>query len=388
MKRRTFIRGAGAAGVAGLAGCAGTSKRGASNDSSTGTSSGTSTSNSGSATNGTKGTTAGSTKGTQTLVVGTYNAFVDAPSSSPGAWLKKQFESEHDATIQWETHDNDVNYYIERALRGVDIGTDLYVGLDTDMLIKVDQKLSGGQQLFAPLKKGAVEGRGKVKGSLEFDPKKRVIPYDTGYITPVYNAHEVTAPKTFDGLLKSKYKGDLIVENPTSSATGQAFLLHTIKAKGENGYLDYWKKLKKNGVKVLGTWDDAYTAYSNGEAPMVISYSTDLVYAHNDNEDLKKHQVRFLNHQGYANPEGMARFAASDKTDLANQFLSFMLKPEVQAKIAVLNVQFPATTDATLPKSFAKYAKEPKQPVSFNYKELKGNLDTWTNQWAQMFATK
>jgi thiamine transport system substrate-binding protein len=216
----------------------------------------------------------------------------------------------------------------------------------------------------------------------------RAVPYDTGYICLVWNERETTAPETFDGLLDSDHAGELIVQNPTSSATGTAFLLHTIAAKGEEGYLDYWRELKDNDVRVLGSWDDAYNAYSNGEAPMVVSYSTDQVFANEYGEPMAEHQLRFLNDQGYANPEGMARFAGTDRESLANEFMDFVLTPEVQAEIAVRNVQFPATTTATLPEDFAKFAHEPPEAVTFTYDELKGSLSEWTDAWARAFASK
>jgi len=139
---------------------------------------------------------------------------------------------------------------------------------------------------------------------------------------------------------------------------------------------------------VLGTWSDAYNAYSNGEAPMVVSYSTDQVYANRAGEDMSEHQIRFLNDQGYANPEGMARFAGTDAPDLANRFMEFVLRPEVQSEIAVRNVQFPATTTAELPEEYAKYAQEPPEPVTFTYEELKGRVGDWIDAWAQQFASK
>jgi thiamine transport system substrate-binding protein len=374
MKRRQFLRAAGAGGVAGLAGCVGGGGEG------TGTADGAGATRTGT----TAGTAAG---GTPELVVGTYGVFVDAPSTSPGVWLKRAFESEHDATIRYETPQSGVNYYVERALRGVEIPTDLYVGLDVNMLIRVDENLD--RPLFA-----AAEGlsrRDDVKEALEFDPKGRAVPYDTGYISLVYDETQeggFTAPETFDGLLREEYAGDLLTQNPTSSATGQAFLLHTVNAKGEDGYLDYWKGLKRNDVRVLGDWGSSYAAYSNGEAPMVVSYSTDQVYAHRSGADLSKHQIRFLNDQGYANPEGMARFAGTDRPELASAFMDFVLRPDVQAEIAVRNVQFPATTTAELPESFAKYAKEPPEAVTFSYDQLKGNLGEWTDAWARQFASK
>jgi thiamine transport system substrate-binding protein len=380
MRRRTFLRTAGASGTAALvAGClgGGTDQSGGSTAESTGASTDTSTA--------TNGTTVGSTAPAE-LVVATYSSFVDAPSSSPGPWLKEQYESEFDATLTWETPENGLNYFIERQLGGAGIDADAYVGLDTNMLIRIDEKLS--EPLFAPVEEGALSRRDEVKSSLEFDPKGRAVPYDTGYICLVWNEEETTAPETFDGLLESEHAGELIVQNPTSSATGQAFLLHTVAAKGEDGYLDYWKALKQNDVRVLGNWEDAYNAYSNGEAPMVVSYSTDQVYANRYDEPMAEHQIRFLNDQGYANPEGMARFAGSDRTERVNEFMDFVLTPEVQAEIAVRNVQFPATTTTELPAEFAEYAHEPPEAVTFTYDELKGSLSEWTDAWARAFASK
>ncbi|MFC7205082.1 thiamine ABC transporter substrate binding subunit [Haloferax namakaokahaiae] len=379
MKRRTFLKVAGAGGASAmLAGCTGDGG---------GQQEPTTTTESGDSTTTTNGTTTGG--GNQVLTVATYGAFVDAPSSSPGVWLKQEFESEFDATLEWQTPDAGVNYYIERALRGVESDADAYVGLDAQMLVRIDEQLD--ESLFVPAE--GLSNLGDVNEELEFDPQGRAIPYDTGYISLVYDETQAesgtfTAPETFDGLLDSEFEGDLLCQNPTSSATGQAFLLHTIDAKGEDGYLDYWAQLKDNGVRVLGTWEDSYTAYSNGEAPMVVSYSTDQVYAKESGADLAKHQIRFLNDQGYANPEGMAQFADAANPSMAAEFMDFMLRPEVQAEIAVRNVQFPATTTAELPADFAEYAKAPPEAVTFSYERLKGNLSEWTDAWAQEFASK
>jgi len=378
MKRRTFLRTAGAGGAALLAGCGG---QGGPSETTTGAGTTETTAAETTAT----GTTVGDA-GDRTLVVATYSAFVDAPSTSPGAWLKQQFEAEHDATLVWQTPESEINYYIERQLQQVDVEADVYVGLDTEKLLRIDRKLDA--PLFDSFEADDLAGRGDVKEGLEFDPQGRAIPYDTGYVCLVWNENEVQAPETFDGLLDPALAGDLITQNPTSSTTGRAFLLHTIAAKGEDGYLDYWQRLQDNDVRVLGTWSDAYNAYSNGEAPMVVSYSTDQVYANRSGADMSEHQIRFLNDQGYANPEGMARFAGTDVPDLARRFVEFVLTPEVQAEIAVRNVQFPATTTAELPGEYGEYAKEPPEPVTFTYEELKGNVSGWIDAWAQQFASK
>ena len=385
MKRRTFVKSGAVGTLVGLAGCVGS--EGADQETTT-TEDATTTD----ATTEPETTTSDSEETTEaslsgTLTVATYSSFVDAPSSSPGPWLKETFEKRHpDVTVEWATPENELNYYVQRRAQNVDIEADLFVGVNTDHLIRIDDKL-GGKSLFEPTA-DALDNYGHVKEDLKFDPQQRAIPYDTGYISLVYDGNEVEAPGTFDALLNDEYEGDLIVENAQTAATGRAFLLWSIHVKGEDGYLDYWRKLKDNDVKILGSWDDAYTAWENGEAPMVVSYSTDQVYANRYDQDMSKHQVGFLNDQGYANPEGMAKFAGTDEPELAEAFMDFVLSADAQGEIAMRNVQFPATDWANVSAEFEKYAKEPANPVTFTYDELKGNVDEWVDSWAREIASK
>lgn len=330
---------------------------------------------------------------TPTLTVATYGSFIDAPSVSPGEWLKDEFESRFDAEIEWATPDNEVNHYIERAQSGADIDADLYVGLTTGNLVRVDEALD--EDLFVSA--GEIPGDADIRDGLRFDPFERAVPFDTGYVSLVYDGTETEAPETFDGLLDEEHRGDLIAQNPGGSETGEAFLLHTVhqfgdgdaiagEADTDDDYLDFWADLQANDVRVLGSWGDSYSAWGEGEAPMVVSYSTDQVFAAGEGADLEQHQIRFLNDQAYARPEGMALFADSDQPELAREFMSFMLEPEVQGEIAERNVAFPATETATLPDDYAELAQEPADPVTFTYEELQDSLDEWVDDWERQFA--
>ncbi|MFC7074218.1 thiamine ABC transporter substrate binding subunit [Halovenus rubra] len=318
-----------------------------------------------------------------TLTIGTYSAFLDAPSISPGGWLKEQFESEYDATIEWEAPENEINHYIERQSQGVSIDADLYVGINTDELVRIDEKLD--DSLF--IEAGEIPGSDNIRDGLSFDPSGRALPFDTGYVSPVYDSTQMEAPETFEGLLDEKYKGSLIAQNPGTSTTGRAFLLHTIDHFGEDSYLDFWSDLQDNGVQILGSWSDAYTAWEEGEAPMVVSYSTDQVFAEQAGDDLAKHQIQFLNDEGYANPEGMTIFNGADDPGLAREFMSFVLQPDIQGEIAKQNVAFPATDDATLPDGYNKLAKEPSNPVTLSYEQLQGSLEDWIEAWERQFIS-
>jgi thiamine transport system substrate-binding protein len=320
-----------------------------------------------------------------TLTVATYPSWVEGEGPA-GPWLKEEFEATYpDATVEYVTPESTVNNYIRRKSEGAPIDADLYVGLNVDQLLRVDAELDDA--LFLDVQ-GELENGGKVKDGLRFDPDGRAVPYDTGYISLVFDESAVDRPSTFTELTADAWSDSLIVQNAQSSATGRAFLLWTIQQFGADGYLDYWRSLKENGITVLGSWDDAYNAYSEEEKPMVVSYSTDQVYANRYDQDMTRHQVAFLDDQGYANPEGMALFADSDNRELATAFMDFMLSPAAQGEIAVRNVQFPAIpeSEAELPETFAQYAKAPAEPVTFTYEGLKGNVDGWTEDWAREIA--
>ncbi|USZ67053.1 thiamine ABC transporter substrate-binding protein [Halorussus salilacus] len=392
MDRRTFLKSGAAGGLLGLAGCLGSDDAGQQDTTEetaeTATTEETTTEGTETTAEETDEETTEADEGLSgTLTVATYGSFVDAPSSAPGPWLKETFEERHpDVTVEWATPDNEMNYYIQRAQQGVDIDADLYVGINVDHLIRIDEQLGDGG-LFAS-SVDALEHYDHVEDDLKFDPQQRAVPYDTGYISLVYDGTEVEDPETFDALTTDEYAGDLIVQNAQSAATGRAFLLWTIHNRGEENYLDYWEQLVDNDVRILGSWDDAYTAWDEGEAPMVVSYSTDQVYANREGADLDEHQVSFLDGQGYANPEGMARFADAPNPELAEAFMDFVLSAEAQGEIAMRNVQFPATDWAELSEEFEEYAKVPDDPVTFTYEELQGNVDEWVDTWARQIAGK
>jgi thiamine transport system substrate-binding protein len=392
MNRRRFLRTAtgSALGVA-LAGCLVSDEDGASTSEGGATTTDDATAGT-DATTG-DGTTVGSTTTASpdlsgTLTVATYSSFFNAPSSSPGAWVKEEFEKQYpEATVKYTAPESGVNYYIQRKRQGAGIDADVYVGLNAGELVRIDEKLPN-RRLFRKTGTDRVPNASHVKPDLQIDPKGRAIPYDTGYISLVYDENEVSNPGTFDALTRDRYAGTLLAQNAQTSDTGRAFLLWTVKTLGEGAYLDYWKRLVDNDTRILKNWDAAYSAYSNGERPIVVSYSTDQVYANRYDQDMSKHQVGFLNDQGYANPETMAAFAGADEPDLADAFMDFLLSKRVQSKIPVLNVQFPATDHAAPPKSFSEYAYEPPEAVTFTYDELQGNVERWIDEWARRVASR
>lgn len=115
---------------------------------------------------------------------------------------------------------------------------------------------------------------------------------DTGW----FKKKGLAIPQTLDDLADPAYKDLLVVENPASSSPGLAFLAATVGAKGEDGYLAYWEKLKANGVKVAKGWTEAYTGDFSGSSgkgprPLVVSYATSPAFEVDEGADTSRTQA-------------------------------------------------------------------------------------------------
>jgi len=320
----------------------------------------------------------------ETLTVGTYSSFVDAPSDSPGEWITSEFEERYGVTFEWATPPNDLNHYVERHNQGADIEADAYLGVRPQNLVRADRQLDG--DLFAESDTDLLEHGSDIGDEFFFDPQNRAIPTFLSHCAIVYDGRNVPEPETFDDLTKDVYEGKIAIPNPAQTTTGLLFLLWSIDEFGPDGYLDYWEELTANEVRILGSWDDVYTQFQEGEMPVVVSFSNDRVFAKRFGNSLEKHRVALLNGDGYANLAGVARFADGANPELAYEFMDFVLEPEVQSVIAERNVTGPVNETAEPPEVFREYAKDPDESVFFGYDELEGNLEGWITDWSRQIA--
>ena len=72
--------------------------------------------------------------------------------------------------------------------------------------------------------------------------------YNVGLIidNKYFEENNIPMPKSYDDLLNPIYKNLIAMPDPTTSGSGYAFLLNVVNLKGEDGAIDYFKKLKEN----------------------------------------------------------------------------------------------------------------------------------------------
>ncbi len=196
----------------------------------------------------------------------------------------------------------------------------------------------------------------------------RVTPIDFGDVCiniddTWFAAEGIAAPTTLEDLANPTYKDLLVVQDPGTSSPGLAFLLSTVSRYGD-AWPDYWQRLRDNGVKVSGSWSDAYygdfTFGGGGDRPIVVSYATsppaEIVYA--EGEPPARPSTSVMTDGCYRQIEYAGILAGTDQPAAAQQVIDWLLSPEVQADIPLNMFVFPARQDIPLPAVFTEFAAQ------------------------------
>lgn len=258
-------------------------------------------------------------------------------------------------------------------IEGKDTRADIVLGLDNNLAPRAFEL-----DIFEPYKPKYYE---TVPEEIWFDPSNRLIPFDYGYFSVVYDSERLrTPPKNFADLASEKYKRRLIIEDPRSSTPGLGFLLWSVKLL-ENGYEDFWKRLRTNILTVTPGWDSAYAMFKKGEAPMVISYTTSPAY-HIINENTYRYKAAIFPEGHYVQIEVAGIVKYTKNKDLARSFIDYMLSPQFQKEIPTKNYMYPANKDVELPEAFKSLPK-PKRMLIIKEDVLSKKLTKWINGWRQ-----
>jgi thiamine transport system substrate-binding protein len=234
----------------------------------------------------------------------------------------------------------------------------------------------------------------KISAAFQLDPSHRLSPVDYGdvcinYDKAYFAGKNLPIPMTFEDLLKPEYKGLLVVENPATSSPGLAFLLATIAHYGDPGYLDFWAKLRDNGVVVVNDWETAYyTNFSGssgkGPQPMAVSYASsppaEVIFAQPPLSDAPTASIVGPD-TCFRQIEFVGILKGTQHRALAEKFVDFMLSKQFQEDMPLQMFVYPVNPDATLPEAFVKYAQIPDKPAYIDPAEIAANRDKWIQAW-------
>jgi thiamine transport system substrate-binding protein len=201
-----------------------------------------------------------------------------------------------------------------------------------------------------------------------------------------FEEHKLAPPADLDALADPAYKDLLVVENPASSSPGLAFLLATIVKYGDDGWVDYWTRLRANGVQVVDTWTDAYYgAFSgggDGTKPIVVSYASsppaEVVFA---DPPIDKATTASVDSTCFRQVEFAGVLRGTTHTAAARQLVDFMLTSTFQSALPLNLFVYPANSTIALPEVFTANATVPAAPATMDPATIAANRQTWLDTW-------
>jgi thiamine transport system substrate-binding protein len=262
---------------------------------------------------------------------------------------------------------------------------DVLFGVDSNLLSRA---LEG--ELFAPYESPQL---GRVPEQYLLDRGHQATPIDHGEVCVNYDRvwfadRGLAPPESLDDLVEPAFDGQLVVQNPATSTPGLAFLLATVATYGEEGWKDYWRRLRDNDVLVVDGWEEAYNARfsgsagSRGDRPLVVSYASspaaEVIFRSPRPEraptgvvvDSCIQQIEFA---------GVLRGAENEEG--AGQLIDFLLGRRFQEDVPLSMFVYPVVRGAKLPPEFRRFAVVPRSPLDLPPEEIEANRDRWVKEW-------
>ncbi|PWK59840.1 thiamine ABC transporter substrate binding subunit [Roseicyclus mahoneyensis] len=272
---------------------------------------------------------------TPVLTVYTYDSFVS--DWGPGPAIEEAFEAQCGCDLQFVGAGDGAALLARIRLEGAQTEADVVLGLDTNLTAAARET-----GLFRP--HGiAAEG---LTLPIAWDDAD-FLPFDWGYFAFVHRTDLTNAPTSLEALAASDVS--IVIQDPRSSTPGLGLLMWVQAAYGDRAG-EIWEGLSDNIVTVTPGWSEAYGLFLEGEADMVLSYTTSPAYHLIAEEDAGFASAAFSEGH-YMQVEVAGILARTDVPDLARDFMEFMISPGFQDVIPTTNWMYPATA-VTLPDGF------------------------------------
>lgn len=303
-----------------------------------------------------------------TLTVYTYNSFTS--EWGPGPQLEASFEAQCGCDLAWVSLEDGAALLARLKLEGKNTKADVVLGLDTNLT--TEAKATG---LIA------THGVDLAELALPIEwQDEDFVPYDWGYFAFVYDSEKLpTPPASLAALADGKDQPKILIQDPRTSTPGLGLVMWLRDVYGDKAP-EIWAGIKPKILTVTKGWSEAYGLFTQGEAPIVLSYTTSPAY-HQIVEETQRYQAMLFPEGHYMQIEVAARTSVSTHADLAQSFLAFLVTPEAQKLLPTTNYMYPARDIGTdLPQAFVDLPK-PEKALLLPADDAAKNRDTWIQEW-------
>ena len=266
----------------------------------------------------------------QVLNVYTHPSF--AAEWGPGPAVKQAFEEQCDCALNYTVLESGGDILQRLRLEGSSTSADVVLGLDTATMEAARQT-----GLLAP------HTLTLNNLALPVDwQDDTFVPYDWGYFAFVYDTELLPEPPaSLEELVNAPDDLKIIIQDPRTSTPGLGLLLWMHTVYGDDAHAK-WQQLSGKVLATTQSWSDGYfSLFMNGEAPMILSYSTSPAY-HMAVDNTDRYQAARFEEGHYLQVEVAALVKSSKDQALGREFMEFMLSPAFQRHIPLKNVMYPA----------------------------------------------
>ena len=134
-------------------------------------------------------------------------------------------------------------------------------------------------------------------------------------------------------------------------------------------------------LTITPSWDDAFSLFELGQAPMMVSYATDNAYSQYY-YGTSKYKVFIPIEGAFVQIEGAGIVNGTKNLELSQIFIEFILTEDFQKEVPLNQWMFPVTS-VELPEVY-QYAIIPEKILTIPAEEISRNLDKWLEEWEDL----
>ncbi len=307
------------------------------------------------------------------VTIYTYESFT--ADWGPGPQVEAAFEAECSCDANFVSAADGVALLNRLRLEGGKTEADIVLGLDQNLIAEARQT-----GFFAP--HGINTQAVSVPGGFE---DEIFVPFDFGYFAVIYDTEKVpNPPQSMEAFLNGDSDQKIAIQDPRTSTPGLGLMLWLKQLYGDDAPGAY-AKLQDRVLTVTPGWSEAYGLFTNGEASMVLSYTTSPAY-HMIAENQDRYQAASFSEGHYLQIEVAGLTEKGKQNALATQFLEFMISPAFQNIVPETNWMLPAApTSSALNPVFDKLV-QPQNALLISSDEIAANRKQWIDEWLEVMS--
>ncbi len=285
------------------------------------------------------------------VIAYTYDSF--AGGWGPGPEITRRFRELTGYTLTLVDCGDAVQAYNRALLEKDSPVADVVIGIDNYLAGKA--RASG---ILAAYRPAGAEDLIPEDLTGELGDDWLLTPYDYNHFAMVFDtASGVPEPKSVEDLAASVYRKKIILMDPRTSTPGLGFVAWTAAVLGD-GYGDFWRALRPNILTMAPGWSAGFGLFTDGEAPLVISYATDTAY-HVENENSARYKALLFDEGHIRQVEGCGLLKGAPNEKGAKIFMDYLITEDAQSVLPLTQWMYPANRNVVLPECYRTAAPVP-----------------------------